>query len=341
MAGHDKQPQNFSLDPVRLVDIGQPDFVDPNKPSDNNKRIAETILKLNRGEVILAAGQYAYLAASEATPSAYFEEDPEFGVGREQSRQGVMFGRLDVQTSQHPTITTFAALKPYDKRVVDFKMKPSMAVTHEWATNLHMRRLSAGSAYEPIGVWRRDVPYVTPGLITRFNERSRSLDTVLRATTESDAPIDAVTEERVRHAMHLGHFGLGIAHGAHIIHGDALPQNFAVDGSRIIFNDTTFMRPFGKDDKVTQARMNEDAADFIGDTVDPQKTSPQIRALTNRVLKDEDFRGTLYDAYARGAAQGAERSGYPKSGLLISQETHQQIIDDVVEDYLHRKTTER
>ncbi|GEM_PF-3995870 len=336
MAGHNKPPQDFTLSPVEFADIGQPNFEDPNKPSDTNKKIAERLRVLDRRELLLCAGQFACMAASESQPVADFKEIPAFGEGRERSRHGVTFGRLNVQTEQDPVITTFVAMKPYDRRKVDLGMRPERAVTHDWATNQHLRKLSTSGAYEPIGVWRNHDTFFVPGLITWFNERSLSLDNMLQARTDEDGLMDAATPLRARQALRLGHFGLGIAHGAHITHGDAFPQNFATDGSHIIFNDTTTLRPFGSSETTTRTKVDQDVDDFVSGTIHPEMSSPEMQALTSEALKDSEFRTDLYESYMAGAALGAERAGYPKSGLLVPPSTHQQIIDRVVQRYVPR-----
>jgi hypothetical protein len=329
MARHETSQPSVPINSVDFAEITPPEFGNPLDPADANKQFADYLRKLDRAQLVLCAGQYACMAASEA-PRAGFSDVPEFGEGRERSRHGVRFGKLDIQTEQDPRITTFVALKPYDKRKIDLKMRPEQAVTHDWATNSYLRSISKSGAYEPLGVWRNQDTFFVPGLVTHFNERSLSLDNMLQAEDEKSLALSPARAERV---LHLGHFGLGVAHGARITHGDALPQNFATDGAHIIFNDTTTLRPFGKRDEVTAEKLVEDLDDFSSGALHPEMASVQMRALVSDALRDVATRDLLYESYTAGAVLGAERAGYPKSGLLVSQDAHNLILDRVIQKY--------
>jgi len=252
---------------------------------------------------------------------------------QEASRHGVRFGRVAVSTERHAPITTFVAVKPYDKRRVDLGMKPASAVVHDWATNEHLSRLSSGTAYETAGIWRNGDTFFVPQLLTRYNERSTSLDNYFRA---DPARGDRVSPELIAQAMKLGHFGLGLAHGARITHGDAFPQNFATDGSRIIFNDTTTLRPFGKEAGSTLRKLDEDVQDFVDGMIHPDASSQHTRRLSVELLKNPAQAAILYDKYLAGARLGRERAGLAESRLIVPEDAHKRMLDTVIQKYAHR-----
>jgi hypothetical protein len=332
-------PKDFPLGNVSFMEVEPPEFGNSNEPSEATRRFADLIRGLGQKQLVLCAEQYACMANSEEPPSADFKEIPAFAEGREQSRHGVMFGRLNIETRQDPPITTFVAMKPYDRRGKDsnFGARPDRAVAHDWATNQHLRKLSTSGAYEPIGLWRGEGTYPVPGLITRFNERSLSLDNLLRALSlDRDGQPDAgVSLLRARQALHLGHFGLGVAHGIRVTHGDAAPQNFATDGSHIIFNDTTTIQPFASTQRKNEVRAAADMEDFVSGSIHPDVTTEEMRALTGSALKDTDFRSGLYESYLAGAALGGQRAGFAKSGgVLVPEPVHTQIVDRFIQKYV-------
>lgn len=305
-----------------------PDFCDPTNQTPHNRQVIQEVENLQPGQLAVLAGRYACMGAVES-PKGSFTEIPEFKAGRTASRHGVYFGDLTVETPQNQPIQTFVAVKPYDKRgSVDLKMRPSHAVVHDWSTNAFLNRLSTGSAYDVLGFGRTNDTFFVPQMVTEFQERSKSLDNVFR----SKEPDNETREKRTRHALVLGNAGIGIAHGAQITLGDALPQNFATDGSRIIFNDTTTLRPYGKKDR-TIPLIEEDVQDFVTGALDPRTSSEETRGISASALRDPEFQRKLYETYLDGARLGARRAGYTPGGLIVPEDTHRTIINEVVAKY--------
>lgn len=329
-------PRNISPGPdleigaVSFPEFVTPQFGDPSRPADANKRFAEQARSMRASELALSAAEYACFAATEA-PTALFTRRPDFEKGRDRSRQGVIFGDLDVQSELHTPIMTFTAVKPYDNRKHRrLGVSAEVAVAHDWATNLYLDQLSKGSTYLPIGLWRARDTYPVPRLLTRFNERSTSLDNTFRASSEHG---DVISPRKAMHALRLGHFALGMGHGARIIHGDAFPQNLAQDGSRVVYNDTTTFRPFGTKAGRTKALLEEDLADFNRGTLLPDTSSPEMRELVVPLLKSGLFVEHMYHSYVHGARLGAERAGYDTHGLIVPETEHKRIVDRVVQKY--------
>ncbi len=341
MSDNHQTLKDIPLGKVGFMEIEEPEFGNSNEPLGTTRRFAERIRGLEQNEIMLCAGQFALMASGVRQSEADFKEIPAFAEGREHSGHGVVFGRLNIETMEYPPITTFVAMKPYDDRPKDNNLgaRPAWSVAHDWATNQYLRRLSTSGAYEPIGVWRTDDTYFVPGLVTRFNERSLSLDNLLgdRAPViDENGEIDIdMTQSRARRALHTGHFGLGIANGIRTTHGDAAPRNFATDGSHVIFNDVTTIQPFSTTRRKNEARAVEDMIKFVSMSIHPDLAPPEMRKLTGAALKEQEFRSALYGSYLVGVALGAERAGYSKSdGVMVPESTHEQIIDRFVQKYV-------
>lgn len=319
---HDTAINNFGF-----AQWGTPDFCDPANPTPNNREIAGNIKSLEQSQLALFAGQYACVLYSR-DPEAQFTEVPSFSDGRGASRHGVFFGSLAVRTELEPPITSFIAVKPYDARRIDLKMRPSEAVTHDWAVNTYLDSISSGAAYQPVGLWRGRDTYFVPRLLTAYRERATSLDNIFMSTGRDATP------KKAKHGMLVGNFGLGLAHGARMTHGDAFPQNFAIDGgNRVIFNDTTTIRPFSKKRDRVVSLAQEDIEDFMSGVLRPEVSSPEMRQIARQEMRDSVFRSWLSKAYVDGALIGAFRAGYDTSGYIVPESDHHRIIDKVLQQY--------
>lgn len=226
----------------------------------------------------------------------------------------------------------FVAVKPYDRRRVRFPAHPAQMVAHDWATNHYLNQLSTGTAYEAYGIWRNHDTYYVPALITRFNERAVSLDNPLLS---NDTDSDEVYEKRIQRALALGNFGLGFAHGAGILHGDAFPQNFAANGNRVIFNDTTTLMPFfRKRPDRNNKKMIEDVEDFFDGVFHPSVSTLKSQVAARVAMRSVSTLKDLYGSYLNGANLGAARvekaMGSMARGAIIDPQTHFRIIASIV-----------
>lgn len=319
-----------SLDGVRLAEVPKPEFCDPNKPAKVNLQLAHWFRQFGVDQMVVFADDFSEMTDA-AFVAAEFTKIERFREGREKSRQGVYFGELAIETDLYPTAQTFVAVKPYDNRKkINFGMRRERALVQEWATNLYLNSISNGSAYEPIGFWRNADTYYVPQLLTRFNESSVSLDNVFGETTENGGFIAGA---RAMHAMNLGFLALGIAHGVRLVHGDAFPQNFAIQGRRIIFNDTTSMRPYPQNETKRIKGIELDVEAFTAGTMVLDSASDEMSVLSLKALLHPDFRSRLYASYLKGAQIGASRAGYSKDHLLVPEDVHHRIIRDVVDRY--------
>lgn len=312
---------------IQLIDWEAPEFGAPETPSDITKRVANKIEGLAQNHLVLFAEEYPCLVPAQV-PTASFTETPSFMEGRKRTRQGVFAGKLAVGTEVDFPAETFVAIKPYDRRMTHFLTRPAQVVAHDWAINNYLNSISSGTAYQPHGLWRNHDTFFVPALLTRLNERSVSLDNIFNAHPEDG---EALSPGRIRRALELGHFGLGIANGAHMIHGDAFPQNFARDGKRVIFNDTTTLRPYGQKPAMTQKKIREDVEDFLKGVFHPEASSPEARTLSLAALKDSQYVSSLYQKYIAGARLGAERAGHSSSGLVVDEEAHRKIVNSAVQ----------
>ncbi len=308
-----------------------PDFGSPQDPSERTRKVAYQMREcLSRNHLILLDGGYSDVGLEPAQyVQAEFVENPAFMEGRRRSKQGVFAGTLAVSTELDPTVDTFVAVKPYDRRRVRFTAHPAHMVAHDWATNHYLNQLSTGTAYQTYGLWRNHDTFYVPALLTRFNESSVSLDNSL---LPKDTDSEEAYEKRVRRALALGNFGLGFAHGAGILHGDAFPQNFAANGKRVIFNDTTTLVPFfRKHTDRNRKKMIEDVEDFFdGVFYSPVGTNPTAQIAARIALRSVSSLNDLYDSYLSGAQLGATRvekvMGSVAKGAVIDSKTHFKVI---------------
>lgn len=322
-----KAPPSTAISSVDLGDFNQLNFWYPASPFENEQhaRVSNLVFGLARNALVLASNDYACFRETEST--ATFDIVPGFAKGREQSRHGVFFGVLAVQSTPQVPITTFAAVKPYDRRKIDLEMKPCDAVTHDLSTLQFLNRLSAGTSYDPVGVWRDNDTFVVPRIITKFNEGSVSLDNFL------EEPI----QERLIKAAKLGHFGLGILHGSGIIHRDAFPQNFATNANRVIFNDVTTFRHTPNDSAKSTKDVSDDIQAFLkGLTHERAVDNEEVRSLMTRLLLNEQFLEMLYGSYIEGAALAKKRllrSGKGKDDIhhkLATKDEHTRSLPDYI-----------
>lgn len=321
---------------VRALSIETPDFGEPFAPSDRNIALAQRIKDLLPAELLLSADYYPSIPLSKS-PKASFTLDPLLSEGRDRSRQGVYFGRLAVSSDLDPHETAQVAVKPFDRRAGDLKMRPEVAVVHEWSANAHLNRIRTGSAYQPIGVWRDPVTDFIPRLVTEYHQRSTSLDNIFRAQSLDDDGRDGMARW-ARFGLTTGYYSLGFLHGARITHGDAMPQNFAYRGGRvIIFNDTTTFRPHGANEKKVRERLQADSELFSWGLFHPGASSEEMREKVVTLLTEPAYRATLYRAYVDGAIEGADRGGFTRSGLIVPEKGHSEAISRAIREFRSRE----
>ncbi len=323
---------HMQISDVRFAHLDPPEFGNPGVPSDGYKRLADVISSVEPEQLAVAVGQLGCFETVQK-PSAAFTPVEDFAVGRGASKQGVFFGKLAVGSERHVPIPVYVAVKPYDKRKADLGSRPPIAVAHDIAASGHLARISKDSAYTPVGIYRGQDTFPVPHLITQFEERSTSLDNYFKQPEISTDVAGA--SRQILHAMRLGNFGLGLLHGARITHGDAFPQNFAVDGSRVVLNDTTSFRPFPKNPGKVKVKVVEDVSDFVSGIFHPGGSTLFARTLSASVLRHPSVLPELTRAYTNGIALSLQRlqEKQPPLGVLIPDE-HTELIRQVAAKYI-------
>ena len=114
----DNSPPNLDITSVRFLDLPPAGVGNGAEAAATSREMANLILELRPGDLLLTAAQYMCLATA-TDPHAAFTEVLDFKTGREASRHGVFFGDLQVRSEKDPTIRRFVAVKPYDSRKVD------------------------------------------------------------------------------------------------------------------------------------------------------------------------------------------------------------------------------
>lgn len=214
-------PQSVEL----IADIGQIAY--------NPAREITTSLKPR-----LVGGQDKLIWLTDETPTAgfdtldgvKFENVGAWAKGRQDSLQGVFFGRIALGTE----IEAPVAVKPYQ---TSFN-----AGAHEAAMLLHLEGMGL-RVYSLLGMaWSQEQGFA---MITSFEEESRSLDNV-NWSKKLEQPLGKHLTN-LEAIEQVGH-SLGVMHGNGVTHGDAQIKNFAVNGKDIVLMDLTTARSMVSED---------------------------------------------------------------------------------------------
>lgn len=208
-------PQTTEL----IADIGTISF----KPA---REITTTIRRQIQGDEpkILWLTDQVPEGGYEKIEGAEFEHVKAWSKGRQDSMQGVFFGRLALGQE----IETPVAVKPY--------FSAPNAGAHESAMLLYLHSKGLRT-YQLLGMsWSSEQGYA---MITSFEEESKSLDNVNWSKS--------LSEPLGRHLTNLEAIeqvgeSLGLMHGNGIIHNDAQIKNFAVNGNEVVLMDLTSAR---------------------------------------------------------------------------------------------------
>lgn len=324
------------IEHVEIQSLQPPDFCEPFAQTNHNLALAERIAGLQVAHMVLLGDHYPSLTISRRPHAGFVEDRENLRNGRDRSRQGVFFGYLTAGSEIVSDTVSQVAVKPYGDEKGDVGMTSEVALVHEWGVNTHLNRLRSGTAYDAVGFWGDRAKDVVPRMVTDFMSRSTSLDNTFRKEPIRNGSGDLfIPSPWIEQALYMGNYALGYLHGARITHGDALPQNLAHTGRtpELVFNDTTTFRPFGANDRKIKLRAKKDILDFTEGVFLPFPGGEMMRHASATFLAAESRAYYLYMSYVDGAREGASRSGYGTSGIIVPQNDHRSILETVVRRY--------
>jgi len=154
--------------------------------------------------------------------SAYFTLQPAWKVTREDSKQGVFFGELELVTGAGQACEEPVACKPFTARE---------EAVHEYASIKQVGKLGFVKPLDPVGIYVDDEGQ--PVLMTRFEDDLDTLDKIdwrEAGRQPSEGARDLFSA--------LGRFALifGRLHANGFVHRDAQAKNMAIsdDGARLL-----------------------------------------------------------------------------------------------------------
>ncbi|HSX16721.1 MAG TPA: hypothetical protein VLH86_01310 [Patescibacteria group bacterium] len=224
------------------------------------KGLTRDVKSLEPGDFLLLDEPLGQIA-NDSGVVAHFNHVPGMSKGRENGRQGVVFGQLVIETDQEPFIMEEAAIKPFHS---------AQSAAHEagamtMANNLDGRR-GRPLSFEPLGFYK--YPDGQVGLITRFDGPVLTQD--LLFWNPDRVPTDA----EVSRAFSVAALSLGGMHRYGVAHRDAQAKNVGRDnrGFRLV--------DLADAERMTLANSHEYAAAdlgvYLGSLLHPDEINGQI-----------------------------------------------------------------
>ncbi len=188
------------------------------------KALSKVVGAVDPGMVMLDGKEFGQF--DELGLRARFIEDLALGRSREQSAHGLYFGQMvldSVSDHQRPELVA----------VKLFENDPEGAI-HELTLNTYVNSLDGHNrAFSPLGFWRDTQGNLN--LLTRYEHSVQSYDNILWAHPDEDP--DALEPEKIRKAVRMSMFGVGLLHGLGLRHGDAQAKNLGTDSEKVRFID--------------------------------------------------------------------------------------------------------
>lgn len=182
---------------------------EPTKPKERLLR------HLGKNSIVLDADKYFMLP--EDGLRATFIEREDFAQDREDSRHVVRFGQMILNGHGIHEAPDFVAVKPFEDR---------RELYNEWAANAYLNGIFEDQrAFMPLGILKDG--HGTMNLLTLYENGVKTADTVFWA--DGEAQPEALRPKVVETTANASMYGLGLMHGARIIHGDAQAKNLAWD----------------------------------------------------------------------------------------------------------------
>lgn len=202
--------------PVRML---TPDKVKHPSPGHDfvSRDLVRRLGRMPAGAAWLVQTQFAAVDAEGA--KAHINLIPELGNGRRESRTGVQFGQMVINSPSQKERAELVAVKPLSPYLAAREFG-AMSVMNGLA---RLRDDGRGRSFTPLGFYRSPEGRQI-ALISRYEHQVVTLDNLLWDETERPIP-----ELRVRAALSHTALALADAHSSGIILGDPQPKNIGTD----------------------------------------------------------------------------------------------------------------
>lgn len=280
----------------------------------DNKTKKHLVRSLGRHSVALDAGKYCRLPKKGLTST--FIEQPDFGYGREDSRHGVRFGQLILNGPGVHEIPDLVAIKPFEERG---------GLYNEWASNAYVNGLfDEQRAYLPLGILKDE--HGVPAMISLYEHGIKTADNVFWADRELSP--EALRADVIKRTATTCMYGLGLMHGARLVHGDAQAKNLGSDARHVRFidlEDSLLIPADGVDSAVYTDKIIKDIATFIGSTGQVDENREQITEAL--------YKPTVIDTLIKSYRQGIDKARSRQPGIHVPDyaTTHEDAIRALID----------
>lgn len=259
--------------------------------------------------------QRMYFMVPNTGVHATFIELQDFELGREESRHMVKFGQLILNGPGIHEQPDFVAMKPFEDR---------QSLYREWAAGAYANGLyDEQRAFAALGV-AKDEEGVT-SMITLYEHGVKTADTVFWADVELQP--EALRMDVIQTKAATCMYGLGLMHGARLIHGDAAVKNLGSDARHVRFidlEDSTLIPVDGLDAEEYGRKIIRDISMFISSTMQVD----QNRERVSDALSKPEVVDMLMENYERGITKAQRRQ--PNLTIPDYKAIHEDEIRDLI-----------
>ena len=259
------------------------------KPTRQDARLLQ---KMGESTLLLASNAYVALP-NDANLRASFIDKEEFGLGREDSQHQVRFGQLILNGQGVHEAPDFVAVKPFEQ---------SEHLYNEWAASAYANGLSDKQlAYQPLAIYNDTTG--TPNLVSLYEHGVTTYDSVFWTNPEEHPEV--LEASIVRRAAETCMRGLGLMHGARLVHGDARVKNLGHDrnGPRFVDLEEAFLIPAdGVNEREFTDKVLKDMSMFIDSLRQVDENVDQI----NDTLHNPEVVNAMLAAYQEGLDESRE-----------------------------------
>ena len=183
----------------------------------NDGAPTKLLKKLGKGSLLLDTLEYDIFP--QGTARASFTPKDEFGLGRDIGKHPIEFGQMILNGPGVHELPELVAIKTLDS-IEQLK--------HEWAISQYLNGVFEDQfALLPLGIHRNEDGNFS--IITVYEHGIQTGDQTFWADYGTEP--EALRPENIRKTFAMGILGLGMFHGARVIHGDAEAKNLAFDRS--------------------------------------------------------------------------------------------------------------
>ncbi len=274
---------------------------------------ANLMKEMGRNTLILASNAYT-LGPKDGLHVSFIERD-DFARHREDSQHQVRFGQMLINGKGVHEQPDFVAIKPFEK---------NKGLYHEWAANAYANGLADEQrAYMPLAVYKDNNDVAN--MVTLYEHGVTTYDRVFWADRH-ETP-EALHQDVVERAAEACMYGLGLMHGARLVHGDARVKNLGRDSRHVRFidlEDSSLIPEETVDEQESLDVILKDITMFIDSTLQVDENAEQISEILHR----PDMVDKLVGSYQAGIA----KSKQSQEGIYVPDygKLHEEVIREII-----------